>query len=85
MKPIWARGKSSSYRSKQPVQNVNPASTTPARSSHDNEEVVVAQGTPSPDKRHRVIPREKSSYNENAYRLCYLTQQHILDWLWTQE
>ena len=42
----------SSYRSKRPVQNINPAS-----SSQDNDEVVVAQVTPSPAKRHMVIPR----------------------------
>ena len=52
---------------------MNPASTTPACSNHNNEEVVVAQVTPSPAKRHRVIQRKKSSYNENACRVCYLT------------
>ena len=63
MKPTRVRGKSSPYRSKRPVQNLNSASTTPARSSQDNDEVVVAQVTPYPAKRHRVIPREKSFDN----------------------
>ena len=68
MKPTWERGKSSSYCSNRPVQNVNPAS-----SSQDNDEVVVAQVTSSPVKCLRVIQREKSSENENASRVCYLT------------
>ena len=70
MKPTWARGKSSSYRSKRPVENINSATTS---SSQVNDEVVVAQVTPSPAKCHRVIPREKNSNNENACRVCHLT------------
>ena len=73
VKPTWAKGKSSSYCSKRPVRNINPASTTPASSSQDNDEVIVAEVTPFPAKCHRVILREKSSDYENACRVCHLT------------
>ena len=66
MKPTRVRGKSSPYRSKRPVQNLNSASISSdstARSSQDNDEVVVAQVTPYPAKPHRVIPREESFDN----------------------
>ena len=56
MEPTWASGKSSFYRSKWPVENINTASTS---GSQDNDEVVVAQLTHSPAKRRRVILKEK--------------------------
>ena len=65
-----ATGKSSSCCSKWLVENVNTASTS---SSQVNDEVVVAQKTPSPAKCHRVISKEKNSDNENACRVCHLT------------
>ena len=42
---------------KQPVENVNTASNS---TSQNNDEVVVAQVTPSPAKHHKVIPRGKN-------------------------
>ena len=69
MKPTWVRIKLSSYHSKQPLENVNTASTS---SSQDNNKVVVAQVTSPPAKQHSIILREKNSNNENACRVCHL-------------